>query len=279
MSGGRSSSNKKEAFMISRRFVLGACATLVLSSVAASAQDLPDLAGRKVVVVTENAYPPLQFIDPKTGDQIGWEYDAVNEIAKRLNFAVEYQNTSWDAMIQAVSDGQYDIGMTGITINDERKQKVDFSDPYMRSEQFMLVRGDENRFTDAKSFAADENLLIGAQPGMTPFYTTVYDVLDGNEQNPRIKLFETFGATVQALKTGDVDMVLTDGTAGKGYVAASDGGLKLIGDPLGSEDFGFIFPKGSDLVAPVNAAIAALKADGTIDALNKKWFLDYKFGE
>ena len=50
-------------------------------------------------------------------------------------------------------------------------------------------------------------------------------------------------------------------------------------DPLGSEDFGFIFPKGSDLVAPVNAAIAALKADGTIDALNKKWFLDYKFGE
>ncbi|WP_193174482.1 basic amino acid ABC transporter substrate-binding protein [Oricola nitratireducens] len=265
--------------MISRRFVLGACATLVLSSVAASAQDLPDLAGRKVVVVTENAYPPLQFIDPKTGDQIGWEYDAVNEIAKRLNFAVEYQNTSWDAMIQAVSDGQYDIGMTGITINDERKQKVDFSDPYMRSEQFMLVRGDENRFTDAKSFAADENLLIGAQPGTTPFYTAVYDVLDGNEQNPRIKLFETFGATVQALKTGDVDMVLTDGTAGKGYVAASDGGLKLIGDPLGSEDFGFIFPKGSDLVAPVNAAIAALKADGTIDALNKKWFLDYKFGE
>jgi polar amino acid transport system substrate-binding protein len=279
MSGGRSSSNKKEAFMISRRFVLGACATLVLSSVAASAQDLPDLAGRKVVVVTENAYPPLQFIDPKTGEQIGWEYDAVNEIAKRLNFAVEYQNTSWDAMIQAVSDGQYDIGMTGITINDERKKKVDFSDPYMRSEQFMLVRGDEDRFTDAKSFAADENLLIGAQPGTTPFYTAVYDVLDGDEQNPRIKLFETFGATVQALKTGDVDMVLTDGTAGKGYVAASDGGLKLIGDPLGSEDFGFIFPKGSDLVAPVNAAIAALKADGTIDALNKKWFLDYKFGE
>ncbi len=203
--------------MTQLKFILSAFAAVVFA-VSASAQDLPDLAGRKVVVVTENAYPPLQFIDPKTGEQIGWEYDAVNEIAKRLNFAVEYQNTSWDAMIQAVSDGQYDIGMTGITINDERKEKVDFSDPYMRSEQFMLVRGDENRFTDAKSFAADENLLIGAQPGTTPFYTAVYDVLDGDEQNPRIKLFETFGATVQALKTGDVDMVLTDGTAGKGYV-------------------------------------------------------------
>ena len=89
----------------------------------------------------------------------------------------------------------------------------------------------------------------------------------------------TFGASVQALKSGDVDMVLTDGTAGKGYVDASQGGLKLIGGPLGSEDFGFIFPKGSDLVAPMNAAIASLKADGTIDALNTKWFLDYKMGE
>lgn len=266
--------------MISRRALLALAAVVAAAPLAAQAADaLPDLKGRKVVVVTENAYPPLQFVDPKSGKQIGWEYDAMNEIAKRLNFKVEYQNTSWDAMIQSVSDKQYDIGMTGITIKDERKEKVDFSDPYMRSEQFMLVRGDEKRFNDAKSFAADTKLLVGAQPGTTPFYTAVYSVLDGDEKNPRIKLFETFGATVQALKAGDVDTVLTDGTAGKGYVDASNGGLKLVGGPLGTEDFGFIFPKGSDLVKPVNAAIAALKADGTLDALNKKWFLDYKMGQ
>ncbi len=260
------------------KLAFAALGALLLTPLAAQAQALPDLGGKTVVVVTENAYPPLQFVDPKTSEQIGWEYDAMNEIAKRLNFKVEYQNTSWDAMIQAVSDGQYDIGMTGITIKDDRKEKVDFSDPYMRSEQFMLVRGDETRFTDAKTFGEFKDGLVGAQAGTTPFYTAVYSVLDGNEANPRIKLFETFGATVQALKSGDVDMVLTDGTAGKGYVDASNGGLKLIGGPLGTEDFGFIFKKGSDLVAPVNAAIAALKADGTIDALNKKWFLDYKMG-
>ncbi|NEJ70086.1 transporter substrate-binding domain-containing protein [Rhizobium phaseoli] len=265
--------------MLFRRTVLAGLAALTLLPLAAMAAELPDLGGKSVVVVTENAYPPLQFVDPKSGKPIGWEYDAMNEIAKRLNFKVEYQNTSWDAMIQAVSDGQYNIGMTGITIKEDRKQKVDFSEPYMRSQQFMLVRGDEKRFTDGKSFAAFKDGLVGAQPGTTPFYTAVYEVLDGNEQNPRIKLFETFGATVQALKAGDVDVVLTDGTAGKGYVDASGGALKLIGEPLGTEDFGFIFPKGSDLVAPVNAAIAALKADGTLDALNKKWFLDYKMGE
>lgn len=252
-------------------------ATLAFST-AAMAEGLPDLAGKEVVVVTENAYPPLQFLD-NTGVAIGWEYDAVAEMAKRLNMVVKYENTSWDAMIPAVSTGQYDMGMTGITIRDDRKEQVDFSDTYMRSEMVMLVRGDEARFTDAKSFGADEALLMAAQPGTTPFYVGVYDVLDGNEANPRIKMFETFGAGVEALRSGDVDLVLTDSTAGQGYVASSDGKLKIVGDKLGAEDFGFIFPKGSDLVAPVNAAIAAMQADGTLEALNKKWFLDYKMGQ
>ena len=256
-------------------------ATLALAtfvSTAAFAAELPDLKGQEVVVVTENAYPPLQFVDPASGKAIGWEYDAMAEIAKRINITVVYENISWDAMIPAVSGAQFDLGMTGITIRDDRKEMVDFSDPYMRSEMVMLVRGDEDRFTDAAGFGADSDLLMAAQPGTTPFYVGVYEVLDGNEANPRIVLMETFGATVQALKTGDVDLVLTDGTAGNGYVAASDGGLKIIGTPLGTEDFGFIFPKGSELVGAMNAAIASMKEDGTIEALNKKWFLDFKIG-
>jgi len=252
-------------------------AGLALASFAtvAVADALPDMAGKEITIVTENAYPPLQFLD-KDGAAIGWEYDAIAEMAKRLNMTVKYETISWDAMIPAVSEGQFDMGMTGITITDERKAMVDFSDAYMRSQSVMMARSDDSRFTDAKSFSADEALLIGAQAGTTPFYTAVYEVLDGNESNPRIKMFETFGTSVEALKAGDVDTVLTDMTAGQGYVAASEGKLKLVGEPLGTEDFGFIFPKGSELAAPMNAAIAALKADGTLDALNKKWFLDYK---
>ena len=256
---------------------LGAFA-LSLLPLTALAQDVPDLGGREITVVTENAYPPLQFMD-KSGAAVGWEYDAMAEIAKRLNVTVTYENTSWDAMIPAVSEGQYDLGMTGITIKDERKEKVDFSDPYMRSEMLMIVPGDEERFTDAASFAAMPELLVSAQPGTSPFYAAIYNILDGNEENPRVIKFETFGAGLEALKSGDVDLTLSDSTAANGYVAASDGGLKIIGEPLASEDFGFIFPKGSDLVAPVNAAIAAMKADGTMDALNQKWFVEYKMGE
>ena len=81
------------------------------------------------MAVTGNDYTPLNFVDPATGKAVGWEYDAVNEICRRLNCAVDWQVTSWDTMIAAVKEGQFDVGMDGITITDERKQQVDFSDP------------------------------------------------------------------------------------------------------------------------------------------------------
>ena len=258
------------------RLIFASLLLSVLPLAAASAAELPDLKGRTVVAVTENAYTPLNFVDPKTGEGIGWEYDAFNEIARRLNFKVEWKLSSWDTMIQAVRDGQFDVGMDGITINDERKKQVDFSDPYMVSQQFMLVRADESRFTDAKSFAANAEFLVGAQAGTTNFYVAVYSVLDGDESNPRIKLFETFGASVQALKAGDVGTVLMDATSARGYIGADPGAFKTIGEALGTEEFGFIFTPGSDLVEPINAAIRSMKDDGTIDALNQKWFFEYQ---
>jgi polar amino acid transport system substrate-binding protein len=251
-------------------------AALAVAAVPAAAAELPDLGGRTVKAVTENAYTPLNFADPKSGEGIGWEYDAFNEIAKRLNLKVEWHLSSWDTMIQAVREGQFDVGMDGITITEEREEQIDFSAPYMTSEQFMLARVDEERFTDAESFGANPELLIGAQAGTTNFYTAVYEILDGDEANPRIKLFETFGSTVQALKSGDVDLVLMDKTSAAGYMGAAPNAFKLVGEPLGTEDFGFIFPPGSDLVAPVNAAIQSMRDDGTLDKLNQKWFYEYQ---
>ena len=257
-----------------KRIALAVVAAVAAAGIA-HAQDLPDLGGRTIVAVTENAYTPLNFADPATGEGIGWEYDAFNEIANRLNATVDWRLASWDTMIEAVRQGQFDVGMDGITITAERAEVIDFSEPYMVSEQFMLVRADEDRFGDAESFAADENLFVGAQAGTTNFYVAVYDVLDGNEDNPRIKLFETFGASVQALRTGDVDLVLMDRTSAAGYMGAAPDAFKLVGEALGTEEFGFIFPPGSDLVAPVNAALQSMRADGTLDALNQKWFFDY----
>jgi polar amino acid transport system substrate-binding protein len=146
----------------------------------------------------------------------------------------------------------------------------------MVSQQFMLVRADEDRFSTPEEFAADEELLIGSQAGTTNFYVGVYEVLDGDEANPRIKLFETFGAAVQALITGDVDMVLMDAASSRGYIGANPDKLKLVGDPLGTEEFGFIFTPGSDLVGPFDEAIATMQEDGFLEHLNARWFFLYE---
>lgn len=262
--------------MFRRQVLALAAAALAFAAVPAVADSLPDLKGRTIIAATENAYFPLNFTDPKTGESIGWEYDAFNEIAKRLNAKVEWKLVSWDAMIQAVRDGQFDVAMDGISITEERKKQIAYSDPYMVSEQFMLVRADESRFTDAKSFAADPKFFVGAQSGTTNFYVAVSDLLGGDDKSPRLKLFETFGASVQALKTGDVDTVLMDKAGADGNISADPGKLKVIGGPLGRDEFGFIFKQGSDLIAPINAALASMKADGTLAALDKKWFYDYR---
>jgi polar amino acid transport system substrate-binding protein len=250
-------------------------AALAATMGVAHAASLPDLKGRTVIAVTENAYTPLNFADPKTGKGIGWEYDAFNEIAKRLNFKVEWKLSSWDTMIQGVQQGLYDVGMDGISITKDREKQVDFSIPYMLSQQFMLVRANETRFHNAKELGAG-NFLIGAQAGTTNFYTAL-DVTGTTDKDPspRIKLFDTFGATVQALKSGDVDAVFMDNASAAGYMGASPNSFKVAGEPIGHDEFGFIFKKGSDLVKPVDAAITSMKDDGTLKALNKKWFFDY----
>ena len=253
-------------------------AALAVGSAGAAA--LPDLKGRTIQAVTENAYTPLNFADPKTGAGIGWEYDAVNEIGKRLNAKVNWNTMAWDPMIQAVHDGQYDIGMDGISITDERKTQVDFSDPYMDNKEYMLVRAAEDRIKEPGDLLTNTDLLVGAQSGTSGFYAAEGllnpNLKDGDTpDDSRVKLFDTFGASVQALKSGDVDMVLMDQASVNGYIAADPGVFKTVGDAIGSDQFGFIFKPGSDLVAPVNAALADMKADGTIDGLNRKWFYEY----
>jgi len=240
---------------------------------------LLDLGGRTIEAVTGNDYVPLNFVDPASGEAMGWEYDAIEEICQRLNCEVNWNVTAWDTMISAVREDQFDVGMDGITITEERAEQIDFSEPYMNAQQFMLVGADEERFTTPEEFAADENLLIGSQAGTTNFYTAVYNVLDGDESNPRIKLFETFGAAVQALLTGDVDMVLMDAASSQGYIGANPDQLKVVGDALASEDFGFIFTPDSDLVEPFNAAIASMHEDGYFDFLNTRWFFLYEAGQ
>jgi polar amino acid transport system substrate-binding protein len=170
-------------------------------------------------------------------------------------------------MIQAVADGQFDAAADGITITEDRNELVDFSDGYISVEQRILVRIDEERFDSAEELAADSSLIVGSQPGTTNYETAV-----GLVGEDRIQAFEQFPFAVQALIAGDVDAVIMDETAGLGYVGVNADQLKLVGESLSSDQLGFIFPKGSDLVEPVNQALAVMREDGTLDRLAQRYF-------
>lgn len=236
---------------------------------AASDSGLPDLGGREITVAVENAYLPFNYIALSTGEPAGWDYDAIAAICDLLNCTATFVEAAWDGMIQAVADGQYDMAADGITITEERAEIVDFSNGYINIEQRILVRVGEDRFASADELAADESFLVGSQPGTTNYETAVNLVGDD-----RVRAFETFSFAVQALIAGDVDAVIIDETAGLGYVGVNAEELMLVGDSLSSDQLGFIFPKGSDLVEPINMALEELKANGTMEELAQKYFTD-----
>ena len=174
-------------------------------------------------------------------------------------------------MIQAVADGQFDMAADGITITEERRQLVDFSDGFINIDQRLLARADEDRFAPvAPSFTIPE-LLIGTQTGTNNFETASEKLSDAPD---RIQAFDSFSFAVQALIAGDVDAVIIDETAGQGYVGVNADQLMLVGERMSSDQLGFVFPKGSDLVGPFNAALAELRANGTLDTLAEKYFSD-----
>jgi polar amino acid transport system substrate-binding protein len=230
--------------------------------------DLPDLEGATITIAVENAYLPFNYIDGETGEAAGWDYAAIDDICARLNCVPDYQTFAWEPMIQAVADGQFDVAADGITITAERAEVVDFSDGYINIDQRIMVGLDEEDVTDEASLVAAD-CKVGSQTGTTNYDTAVELVGEG-----RVVAFETFGFAVQALIISDVCAVIMDETAGQGYIGENEDEIKLVGESLSSDELGFIFPKGSANVAAFNAAISAMKADGTMAALGAEYFSD-----
>jgi len=232
--------------------------------------ELPDLEGRVITVAVENVYPPFNFLTDDD-EVMGWDYDVMAEICERLNCVAELIETSWDGMIIAVSTGELDMAANGITITDERKEIVDFSDGYVTLTQVFLVRADDDRFTTIEEFLADESLFIGVNPATTN-YDTAVALLGDDENSPRLLVMDQ-DVAVQALLAGDVDAVVVDGLVGERYVESYPDDLALIDEEITApEELGFVFPLGSDLVEPINLALESMRQDGTLDDLNAYWF-------
>lgn len=248
--------------------LLTACAPAapIAAPTQAASANLPDLKGKTIKVGVDNGYPPFSYIDAKTNKAIGWDYDAANEICKRLNCVPTFEVAVWDSVFPAMQAGQFDMLGDSVTITPERAKIVDFSDPYVEVSQVLLVRAGETR--TAAQMKSDSKAKIGVQTGTTN-EMAAKKYFEGKE----ITSFEDWGGAVLALMNNDVDALVIDYLAGVGFMDANPGKMKLGEEVAVGDKLAFVFPPKSDLRVAVNAALAAMRADGTLDTLNRKWGL------
>ncbi len=245
---------------------------LVLSGLlVAACGSQPDLGGRDVTVAVENAYVPFNYVRRDNGKAEGWDYDALAEICKRVNCKPAFKEREWDGMILAVSKGEFDVAADGITITDERKKTVDYSDGYLTVEQRVMSRLDEKGFDSVEALKTKADAKVGTQKETTNYDEAVKLVGAG-----RVVGFDTFGDTVQALINGNIAAAIIDDTAGQGYIGINRDKIRLLPGKLVTQELGFIFPKASKLVEPFNTALKAMRGDGTLETLRKKWFPEGK---
>src|SRR5512147_1954259 len=224
------------AVVVIASLVLTACGAKATGTTGggSSAAGLPDLKGKTITVALENAYPPFNSIDQASGKGVGWDYDAVTEICKRLNCVPEFKQAAWDGIFPAMQAGEFDMLADGVTITDDRKKIVDFSIPYVTVGQTLLVRSDETRTLD--QIQSDPKALVSTQIG-----TTNEIVAKKNFPPERVKSYEDFGAAVLAVISGDVDGCVIDSVSATGFMKQNEGKLKVLAQLTSDEQLVFFF--------------------------------------
>lgn len=243
-----------------------------------------------LVMATNAAFPPYEY---KEGDKIvGIDAEIAAAIADKLGMKLEIVDVDFGAVLTGVAEGKYTMGMAGITVTDERKETMDFSNTYATGIQVIIVN-DGSAITsldDLWNFDADGNpvslknpdIKIGVQQDTTgDIYSSSaisgwgFNDLNEDEsiKTDRVVRYKTGAEAVAALKSGKVDCVIIDNEPAKSFVAANEGIHILEGDnEYTVEDYAICIKKGnSELLEKINKALEELKADGTIDGIINKY--------
>ncbi len=234
----------------------------------ASAPAAPAPAPAKVYTVgTDAAYAPFESQNEK-GEIVGFDIEVVQAIAKKGGFEVKFVNTPWEGIFNALGQGDRDLIVSAVTITAERKQTMDFSNPYFDAQQLIAVK----ETSKVAKFADLKKLKVGVQTGTTGD-EAVSKLL--GKTNTAIKRFESTPLALKELESGGVDAVVADNGVVIHYVANNPGGkFKTVTDPeFVPEQYGIAVKKGNgELVEKLNKGLAAIQADGTYNQIYTKYF-------
>ncbi|TPV24572.1 glutamine ABC transporter substrate-binding protein GlnH [Pantoea anthophila] len=221
-------------------------------------------ADKKLVVATDTAFVPFEF---KQGDKyVGFDVDLWDAIAKELKLDYTLKPMDFSGIIPALQTRNVDLALAGITITEERKKAIEFSDGYYKSGLQVMVRNNENNI---KGISDLNGKVVAVKSG-----TGSVEYAKANIKSKDLRQFPNIDSAYMELGTNRADAVLHDTpnilyfihTAGKGR-------FKAVGDSIEAQQYGIAFPKGSDdLREKVNGALKILKENGTYNQLYKKWF-------
>ena len=236
-------------------------ASSAAASTSATAGELTTVEAGKLTMATNATFPPYEMTTD-SGDIEGIDVDTAKAIAEKLGLELQIDDMDFDAALLSVQQGKADIAMAGITVTDERKAVMAFSDSYATGIQSIIV-------PEGSDIASPDDLAgkkIGTQRGTTGY---IYCTDDFGEDS--VVAYDNGLTAVQALNNGQVDAVVIDNAPAKEYVAANPG-LKVLETSYAEEDYAIGMSKDNTaLVEAVNAALEELKADGTLQSIVDKY--------
>lgn len=230
------------------------------ASSTSAAAELTTVEAGKLTMATNATFPPYEMTTD-SGEIEGIDVDTAKAIAEKLGLELQIDDMDFDAALLSVQQGKADIVMAGVTVTDERKAVMDFSDSYATGIQSIIV-------PEGSDIASPDDLAgkkIGTQRG-----TTGYIYCSDDFGDDAVVAYDDGLTAVQALKNGQVDAVVIDNAPAEEYVAANPG-LVILDTSYAEEDYAIGMAKGSALEDAVNAALEELKADGTLQSIVDKY--------
>ena len=228
------------------------------------------------LVVATNAYfPPFEYHDENTGAITGWDMDIAAELAKKLGVKLEIVDMEFESVLLAPGTNKAHISMAGISYSEKRDETLDFSDGVFNSSQVIIVK-DDSTITGPFDLGGKK---VGVQSGTVGQLLAEMDpdwAGEGEDaclaEPGSVSKFSTGAEAVLALTQGKVDAVIIDMFPAQNFVKKYSG-TKILEQTVFDDEYAFAVKEGNkELVAWINQAIAEMKADGTLDAINAKYF-------
>ena len=210
-------------------------------------------------MATNAAFEPYEY--KEGGEVVGIDAEIARAICDKLGYKLVIDDMDFDSIITAVSSGKADFSMAGMTVTDERKQSVDFTDPYTNAVQVIIVNEKDSAVSGVDDL---EGKNIGVQMGTTG------DIYVSDIKGATVERFSKGTDAVLALTQGKVDAVVIDKQPARAFVKQNPG-TKILNEPFENEEYAVCLKKGSELTEKFDAALNELKSDGTIDAIINKY--------